>query len=169
MSDYVIFSNRGDADYSEKSDLTFQRLKELNPKYVFFPFWSEYIPSEIYENFECIVFHMTDLPFGRGGNPLQNLIVRGYKKTKVSALKCVKEIDAGSIYLKKDLDISYGSADEIYDRAYDIIIDDMIPHILKYNPMPIPQKGEVVVFERWRCNKSDIARALDTDYEGIGK
>ena len=25
---------------------------------------------------------MTDLPFGRGGSPLQNLIINGYKKTK---------------------------------------------------------------------------------------
>ena len=52
-----------------------------------------FIPTEIFTSFECIVFHMTDLPYGRGGSPLQNLIVRGHKKTKVSALKVVKEVD----------------------------------------------------------------------------
>ncbi len=49
-------------------------------------------------NFNCVVFHMTDLPFGRGGSPLQNLISRGIYKTKISAIKVVKEIDAGPIY-----------------------------------------------------------------------
>ena len=42
---------------------------------------------------------MTDLPFGRGGSPLQNLIVRGYKETMLSAIKCVGEVDAGPIYI----------------------------------------------------------------------
>ena len=46
---------------------------------------------------------MTDLPYGRGGSPLQNLIVRGHKHTMISAIKCVKELDAGPIYLKKPL------------------------------------------------------------------
>ena len=32
--------------------------------------------QEIHENYKCIIFHMTDLPFGRGGSPLQNLISR---------------------------------------------------------------------------------------------
>jgi len=35
------------------------------------------ILKEIFENYEIILFHMTDLPYGRGGSPLQNLIVRG--------------------------------------------------------------------------------------------
>ena len=44
---------------------------------------------------------MTDLPFGRGGSPLQNLIVRGYKSTKLTAIKVQSGIDTGDIYLKK--------------------------------------------------------------------
>ncbi len=37
---------------------------ELKPRYVFFPHWSHIIPQDIYENFECVIFHMTDFPFG---------------------------------------------------------------------------------------------------------
>lgn len=48
-----------------KEGLTYGRLKVLNPLFVFFPHWSWIIPQEIYDNFECVVFHMTDLPFGR--------------------------------------------------------------------------------------------------------
>ena len=59
------------------------------------------IPSKIYQKFETIIFHMTDVPFGRGGSPLQNLIIRGYKISKLSAIKCTKKIDGGPVYLKK--------------------------------------------------------------------
>lgn len=44
---------------------------------------------------------MTDLPYGRGGSPLQNLIVRNHYKTKISEIRVKKEIDSGPIYLKK--------------------------------------------------------------------
>ena len=60
---------------TNKDDLIYQNVKDLNPKYIFFPHWSWLIPNEIYENYECILFHMTDLPYGRGGSPLQNLIL----------------------------------------------------------------------------------------------
>lgn len=89
----------------KKEDLKFNTLKEINPQYIFFPHWSYIVPAEIYENFECIIFHMTDLPFGRGGSPLQNLIVQGIYKTKLTALRCEKELDAGDIYMKKNLSL----------------------------------------------------------------
>ena len=50
------------------------------------------------KRYDCVIFHMTDLPYGRGGSPLQNLIIRGYKKTNVVSNKCVGEVDAGPIY-----------------------------------------------------------------------
>ena len=73
-------------------------LKNFNPDYIFFPHWSNIVPSNITGKFDCVCFHMTDLPFGRGGSPLQNLIVRGVKATKLTALKMVEQIDAGPIY-----------------------------------------------------------------------
>ena len=86
--------------FTDKYELTKERLEELDPEFVFFVHWSWIIKKDIYENFNCIVFHMTDLPFGRGGSPLQNLISRGIKKTKLSAIKVVRDIDAGPIYMK---------------------------------------------------------------------
>lgn len=60
-----------------KEKLTYDFLSQIQPQYIFFPHWSWRIPPEIYNAFRCIVFHMTDLPFGRGGNPLQDLIASG--------------------------------------------------------------------------------------------
>lgn len=145
-----------------KDDLTYDNLKKINPEYVFFAHWSYIIPAEIYENFNCVIFHMTDLPFGRGGSPLQNLLERGIYHTKISAIKCVKEFDAGDIYLKKDFDISYGSAQEIYQRAGSIV-SDMIDEIILTNPKPTPQKGEVVCFKRRKPEQSNIIDLNDVN------
>lgn len=139
---------------SDKNDLTYENLKELNPDYVFIPHWSHIIPAEVYENFRCIVFHMTDLPFGRGGSPLQNLIVRGVKETKISALQVTKGIDTGDIYLKRELSLA-GTAREIFIRSSSII-ESMIREILEDNPVPQPQEGEVVVFKRRKPEEGKI-------------
>ncbi|MGN0197020.1 MAG: GNAT family N-acetyltransferase [Candidatus Gastranaerophilaceae bacterium] len=148
--------NKNNIEYiTNKADLNFHKLKAINPKYVFFPHWSYIIPAEIYENFNCVIFHMTDLPFGRGGSPLQNLIERGIYNTKISAIKCVKELDGGDIYMKRDLDISYGSAQEIYMRAGEII-SVMIDNIIEQNPIPQKQVGDIVEFKRRKREQSNI-------------
>jgi methionyl-tRNA formyltransferase len=51
----------------DPADFTTSNLERLAPHCVFLPHWSHIIPAEINENFECIMFHMTDLPNGRGG------------------------------------------------------------------------------------------------------
>ena len=90
---------------SDKDRLTHDNVRKIDPIYIFFPHWSWMIPKEIYDNYECVVFHMTDLPFGRGGSPLQNLLGRGISDTKVTALKAVKATDAGPVYLKRILSL----------------------------------------------------------------
>tara|TARA_B100000780_G_C20717270_1_gene285113 strand:- start:73 stop:537 length:465 start_codon:yes stop_codon:yes gene_type:complete len=97
---------------------------------------------------------MTDLPFGRGGSPLQNLISRGIYQTKISALKVNKGIDTGDIYIKKNLDLS-GSATEIFRRG-NLIIMEMIISILENKNKPTPQKGKVTIFKRRTPKESNI-------------
>ena len=75
----------------------------VEPRYIFFPHWSWKIPKEIYEHYECVAFHMTDLPYGRGGSPLQNLIVREKYYTQISAFRVTEGMDEGPIYLKHPL------------------------------------------------------------------
>jgi len=142
---------------TDKKDLTLKKVKEINPRYIFFPHWSWKIPKKITENYECIAFHMTDLPFGRGGSPLQNLIIRGFKETKISAIKADKEIDSGPVYLKRDLSLE-GTANEIFKRTAKIIFNEMIPYIIKNEPQPIIQKGKIVMFKRRKPEESNIAK-----------
>lgn len=137
-----------------REDFTINNLNNINPDKIFIPHWSYIIPEEIFNKFECIVFHMTDLPFGRGGSPLQNLIDRGIYKTKISALRVVKELDAGPIYLKKDLDL-YCSAEEILLRTNNLI-KKMIIEIIENDLVPKKQKGEIEVFKRRTKEQSSI-------------
>lgn len=147
---------------TRKEELNEELVNDFKPDFIFFPHWSYIIPASIYENYSCVVFHMTDLPYGRGGSPLQNLIVRGHKQTKVSAIKVVKELDAGPVYLKEDMSLE-GSAHEIYDRASDIVFEKMIPKILKGDYSLTEQTGETVTFKR-RCKEDgEILTGMDPE------
>ncbi|OHA24450.1 MAG: hypothetical protein A3D50_01475 [Candidatus Taylorbacteria bacterium RIFCSPHIGHO2_02_FULL_44_12] len=141
--------------------LTDQWLKTINPEFIFFPHWSWIIPENIYNKYECVVFHTADLPRGRGGSPIQNLIIRGIYKTKVSALQVTGGLDEGPIYAKVPLDISKGSAQEIFQKN-SIIVYKMISEILKKHPKPRPQKGKVLIFKRRKPSESLIPEGLST-------
>jgi methionyl-tRNA formyltransferase len=121
-------------------------LAEWSPDWLFFPHWSWRISPAVFDAYRCVIFHMTNLPFGRGGSPLQNLVLKGYSETTLTALQCVEELDAGPIYLKRLLPL-YGTADEILLRAANIMIE-MIFTIVTCNPPPEAQKGEPTYFKR---------------------
>lgn len=150
-----------------KSEVTYQKFASLGPEWVFFPHWSYMIPADVYENFRCVVFHMTDLPFGRGGSPLQNLIARGIYETRLSALRCCGEVDAGDIYLKRNLSL-WGNAEEIYLRAAELSKEMMI-EMVRDDLQAEPQKGEAVVFKRRTPDDGNIGelRSLEKIFDYI--
>lgn len=152
---------------SSADQLTVERLHEIQPRKVFFPHWSSRIPAEIHNEFDCVIFHMTDLPFGRGGTPLQNLIARGFSETAMTALQCVEELDAGPVLLKRPLGLE-GRAEDIYRRARDLI-EDMIVDIIATDPQPQPQYGDPVHFQRRTPEQSDMSslRELRAVYDHI--
>ena len=144
---------------SDPKMLTEDCVSSINPRYIFFLHWSEKVPKEIFEKYECVCLHMTDVPYGRGGSPLQNLIIRGHKRTKLTALRMVENFDAGPVYLKKDLSLE-GSALEIYIRS-SYLSAEMIKHIIDEKIEPQPQSGEPVVFKRRKPKQSKISESKD--------
>lgn len=135
-------------------DFNIFNLNKLKPNIIFIPHWSYIIPKEIFTEFDCIVFHMSDLPFGRGGSPLQNLIIRGIKSTKISAIKVDEGLDTGDIFLKMPLKLK-GTAREIFENASSFIYL-MIRKIIDENIEPYPQVGEPVIFKRRKSEESNI-------------
>ena len=143
----------------EPGALTAERIETLSPRYIFFLHWSWKVPPEITSNYECVCFHMTDVPYGRGGSPLQNLIVRGHRDTKLTALRMEEGLDSGPVYFKEDLSLE-GSAEEIFIRASHLAAR-MIRRIIDERPAPRPQSGEVVVFRRRTPAESEIEELTD--------
>ncbi|XQW85880.1 methionyl-tRNA formyltransferase [Thalassotalea piscium] len=144
-----------------KVDFTIEYIRKLKPKYIFFPHWSWIVPEDILNEFNCICFHMTDVPYGRGGSPLQNLIIRGHKDTKLTALKMTKELDAGPVFLKENLSLS-GSATDIFKRS-SMLTFDMVEYIVKNEPVAVPQKGEVTEFPRRKPEQSKITEDFNLE------
>lgn len=140
------------------AELEPKMLATFGPRYIFFLHWSWVVPASIHERYECVVFHMTDVPYGRGGSPLQNLIMRGFRRTKLTALRMEERMDSGPVYSKVDLSLE-GSAEEIYRRAASLSAG-MILSMIEQEPKPEPQRGQPTVFKRRTPPESEIPPGL---------
>ncbi len=138
----------------QPAELRLETVAELDPEWIFVPHWSHWIPDAIWSRWPTVIFHMTDLPYGRGGSPLQNLIQRGHTSTMLTALRCSAELDAGPIYGKEPLSL-LGTAEEIFLRA-DSLIQWMIEQIIRLPTDPKPQYGEPVLFSRRTPDQSNL-------------
>jgi methionyl-tRNA formyltransferase len=145
----------------DMTGLAVEKIDRMSPRYIFFLHWSWIVPDVITDNYECVCFHMTDVPYGRGGSPLQNLIVRGHRSTRLTALRMVSELDAGPVYLKKELSLE-GGAEEIYMRATRLSFE-MIAQIVSQNIKPMPQSGVPTEFLRRTPSQSRIPELMDLD------
>nr|WP_317199866.1 methionyl-tRNA formyltransferase [uncultured Psychrobacter sp.] len=140
------------------NELNAKLASGFEPRYIFFPHWRWIVPVEILNNYECVCFHMTDVPYGRGGSPLQNLIVRGHKDTVLTALQMEKGLDTGPVYLKQALSLK-GSAEVIYTRSSQVAWS-MIKSIIENEIKPTSQQGEIVTFQRRTPEQSEIPSGL---------
>ena len=155
----ALFKSLCDADPAqwffakEPCDLK-ELLGRFEPRFIFFTHWNWKVEESIVIQNECVCFHMTDLPYGRGGSPLQNLILAEKKKTKISAFRMTDELDAGPIYFQKELSLD-GRAASIYNRASNIC-KELIGRIIEECPVPTPQIGNPTVFKRRKPEQSQI-------------
>ena len=140
---------------SSPEQLNPETIARIDPQWIFVPHWSHLIPQSIWGSWRTVIFHMTDLPYGRGGSPLQNLIKRGHSSTMLTALRCCEGLDTGDIYFKQQLDL-HGSAEEIFLRA-DELIEEMIELIVREELKAIPQQGEPVMFTRRTPDQSNLS------------
>ena len=145
----------------DRNELTLDRLRRLQPRYVFFLHWSWIVPAEIVHEFQCVCFHMTDVPYGRGGSPLQNLILRAQTKTKLTALRMTEDVDAGPIYMKRPLSL-HGTAQEILIRASELS-SVMIARMIRRRMTPRAQRGRVTRFVRRKPSESQIPAGLSAE------
>tara|TARA_Y100000589_G_C27165703_1_gene634668 strand:- start:1489 stop:2163 length:675 start_codon:yes stop_codon:yes gene_type:complete len=148
------YNNLSIINISYKEELTLSKLEQINPEYIFFPHWNWKVSPEIFMKYNCVLIHTAPLPYGRGGSPIQNLILRGFKKSKVCALKMTDTLDAGPIYSQLDISLE-GNIDEIFSRLAKSV-EIMILEIIKNKPIPKEQVGEVVYFKRLNAKDNEL-------------
>ncbi len=144
----------------------------LKPRYIFFPHWSWVIPKSIWSNYESVVFHMTDLPYGRGPEPLQHLILAGKMTTKLTAIKVSEGMDTGPIYMQITLDL-HGNAEEIYARCAEEVFDMIKLFVNEYEAgrpfTPVAQEGIPIIFKARTPDDNEIRdednHTLETLYD----
>lgn len=146
---------------STPEELTAALARGGVPSYVFFLHWSDLVPDSVTSEFECVCFHMTPLPLGRGGSPLQHLLLDGSTETTLTAFRMTGELDAGPVYLTRRL-VLEGPAEAIYARA-DRLAAEMIQEIIAQRPEPYPQQGEPTFNRRRRPDESLLPGDADLD------
>ena len=104
---FLIFRSR--AQYNEDA------LRDFKPDLVLFYGWSWIVPEQLLEDFRCLMLHPSPLPKYRGGSPIQNQIIAGEIKSKVSIFIMNNEIDAGDIVAQESLSLE-GTITEIFNR-----------------------------------------------------
>ena len=147
-----IHSKAGDPLFLQR---TLGHYRPYEIRYIFFLNWSQMVPKIVTDRWECINFHSSRLPFGRGGGPIENLIKLGYTETVITAHRMVEEVDAGPIYCRSDQfgmgrdgEVSLaGTKPEILARFVEPVAT-MMKWIIENEPPTRPQDGEPMYFKR---------------------
>lgn len=165
IDNYSLYTNDFPGKWhliTDKNELNESVLKEIDPEYIFFPHWSWIVPKEIVQNYKCVCFHMTDVPYGRGGSPLQNLISMGHRITKLSVLRMTSSLDAGPVYIKYPLTLD-GNAEDILKRASLLSFEAIAEMINGPIIIPTEQIGPVTNFKRRTPEQSEFKEFEDIE------
>ncbi|QWE22937.1 GNAT family N-acetyltransferase [Polynucleobacter sp. AP-Jannik-300A-C4] len=153
-SNVEVFNGLKIHEISKKEDLNLTYLEEINPRYIFFPHWSWRVETEILEKYECVVFHTAPLPFGRGGSPIQNLILKGFKRAPVCALRMTHVLDGGPIYASIEVSLE-GPLSMIFQRIA-ACVQRLIVAICLETPEPKEQIGSPFLFTRLSEKENEL-------------
>ncbi len=117
------------------------------PMWVFFLNWSAFWDVREFTRWNHVNFHCSALPYGRGGNPIENLILNGHGQTVITAHQMTNDVDAGPIYGTSGPVSLLGTKADITARFVEPVAK-MMRWIIDTNPEPTPQVGEPTYFKR---------------------
>ena len=92
----------------------------------------------------CINIHPSSLPKYRGPSPIKTAILNGDKTMDVCLMQMTYELDAGDVYMRKNITIDENDNNETIENKVSIVAIEMLNEYLK-NPEKypaIPQSGE---------------------------
>lgn len=146
-----VMSTLGDDEYSWLAVLSHENLAPVlthaRPRFTFFLNWSHYVPPRLLTIGAPVNFHCARLPYGRGGHPIENLILRGHAETVITAHQMTAEMDAGPIYGQSEAISLAGTKEQILARFIQPTAN-LIVQIMNGELQPMPQEGEPTIFHR---------------------
>lgn len=144
---------------NDQKTLNNELIKNNNIDIILFVGWSWIIKKEITDNYLCLGIHPSDLPSYRGGSPIQNQIIDGITKTKLTLFELTKDIDAGNIWAKEDLSLMGDSVSEIFDNIVNSGIKLLNRFFEMYpNISPLAQNGDMIYHSRRKPEDSKLER-----------
>lgn len=95
---------------------------------------------------KCINIHPSSLPKYRGPSPIRTAILNGDKNMDVCLMNMIAELDAGDVYMRKNITIGENETNEDMEKKVSVVAIEMLDEYMK-NPNvfhPIAQTGEPI-------------------------
>jgi len=102
-----------------KKKISFNKIKKYNPDLILYYGWSSKVPTNIVQNYKCIMLHPSKLPHYAGGSPIQNQIINNVKSSAVTLFVMNEKIDKGNIIFQKKISLE-GNLNEIFNRIINV-------------------------------------------------
>lgn len=127
----------------------FKQIKSLNPELSIVVSYGKIFTQEIIDlhKIGMLNVHFSLLPKYRGAAPIQWCLINGEKTTGVSIFWVEKELDAGKIFMQKEVEVSvednyYSLSEKLLNLSLEMLKETILK-ILKNDIVRIPQKGEI--------------------------
>ena len=130
----------------------FDFVKELNPDVIITLAYGQIVPQALLDipTLGCINLHGSLLPKYRGAAPIQYALINNEKKTGMTLMKMVKEMDAGEMYATEEVEISdEDNSTSLFEKMGDAalkLILRVLPDYLDGKLKGIPQDESLVTF-----------------------
>lgn len=135
-----------------KDEDVLRELKELNPDIIITAAYGQLVPESILEipKYKCINVHGSLLPKLRGGAPIQYSILEDHKKTGVTIMYMIKQLDAGDMISKAELEIlDTDNFDTLYSKLSIVgreLLKTTLPKIFSGDISPVKQNDDEATF-----------------------
>jgi methionyl-tRNA formyltransferase len=107
---------------------------------------------------KCINIHPSSLPKYRGPSPIKTAILNGDKTMDVCLMNITSELDAGDVYMRKNIVIDENDTNETMEQKVSVAAIQILDEYMK-NPdnfPPIPQSGEPTFTRKFDGNDEVI-------------
>ncbi len=95
------------------SEAMMEAVDNYKPDLIICPFLTSKIPTEIYDNYTCLIVH-PGIKGDRGASSLDWAILQNQKTWGVTILQAVEKMDAGAIWATNNFEMRNASKGEIY-------------------------------------------------------